>query len=137
MARARPGRAAPWMAALSLIASVVGGAGCGSGRSVHTEEIPRPIYVGYDCLAVRLRPGERPYVKTIPKSTERCRKQFDARRLLGLSVKSARARAGEHGLVIREVVIDGKDAMITLDRRSDRIDVTVADDRVVGIRGVG
>jgi hypothetical protein len=96
-----------------------------------------PVYIGYDCPPAALRPAGKAYVKTIPKSAEHCRKRYDARRLLGLSVESARADAQQRGLEVREVVVDGNKALMTLDRSLNRIDVIVADGRVVGIRGVG
>jgi hypothetical protein len=84
------------------------------------------------------RPAKPVYCPTAvggkgPKAKDR----FDAREILSLSVAEAKAVAKKHGCVVRVVRRDGVDLVRTMDFSNARINVTVTQDRVLRIGGIG
>lgn len=63
--------------------------------------------------------------------------RLHATELSGKRVSEARTTAARHGCVFRVVRRDGKDLVVTQDYRTDRINVAVEGDRVVGVEGIG
>jgi hypothetical protein len=62
---------------------------------------------------------------------------FDARRVLGLTVKEAQREASRQGCQVRVVEENGKGEIIELDEVGYRIDVVVEHGEIVRIKGVG
>ena len=57
--------------------------------------------------------------------------------LIGKPYEEAKALAEQRGLVIRRTSINGKACVGTRDWRRDRINVSVVDGQIDGIRGIG
>lgn len=57
--------------------------------------------------------------------------------LIGLSVDDASEAAAARGFTIRVTKLDGQDLMVTMDYRTDRVNVEVANGVVVAVIGIG
>jgi hypothetical protein len=111
--------------------------GCGGSHSVGTPW-QHAVHVRYDCLGPsrreRLRDRRRHEVSS---AYTRCRKTFDARRLVGLGTGAAAAIARRLGLEMRPVVVNGRELYVTGDLHPQRIDVELAHGRVVRVDDIG
>jgi hypothetical protein len=111
--------------------------GCGGGPDVErpANAVMCPVVADIAREPIsRFQPKDRPEIRQ--SRAEVRRKQFDARQILGKSESDARALAGRHGCVIRQMNL-GEGYAYTLDARHDRINVDIEDGVVVRIRDVG
>ena len=115
-------------AALRVVFVAASAAGCG-GSAGPSPAITRPSRPVYDRAATCEQIPSRPRNWT-------CARDFDLRRLLGLTVTAASTRAREHALRLRVVERDGKGLVVSDDALSNRVDVAVVKDIVTAVRGI-
>jgi hypothetical protein len=91
-------------------------------------------------VLVALGGGQSAAATEAPQETHLCPRAdappFDARELVGLRVRRARATAERHDCLLRVVRRDGEPLIVTQDFLANRIDVAVRDHvvrRIVGI----
>jgi hypothetical protein len=97
------------MRRLALVAvSAVLALGCGKANIVAVKRPAIPIYI---CSVPRERPGEQ------------CVHRFDAGRMIGLKLPAAEKLAKAHGYTVRSVAPLPREAALTQDYETDRLDV--------------
>jgi hypothetical protein len=111
-----------------VIPLCAGIAGCGGSRhdAAHVTTPRKPIEIGVDCLT-----------KSGVYESTKCRRQFDARLLLGQSLASAEKQAQALGLEIRVVETEGRKLSVTGDQVFNRVDIGMRSGRVTRIVGQG
>jgi hypothetical protein len=109
---------------------------CGAGSRA-VQELASPEWVPSDCRGPTASERQRAHEEhAIVESFVNC-SRFDARGLLGMTVSSANERAKRLRIVLRAVVVNGKEPLSEADYVPNRINVATNDGVITALRGVG